>query len=205
MRLSGRKRRVSDRSCGALARRRESSRRRPFAGPSCCDARCLARCHAIPRLIARAMDRRARPAADADRYFASRIAARTPASSMALDSARSGVARASWSVPARSPKKAAASDRPTALPCRMTTRLQAHQGSARCGLRRCVASRGGAAPPLTPGQRLGIPSPTRRGAPGSDRREPPSPGQLRGALARVPHAERQATKEGTPGEAPPSI
>jgi hypothetical protein len=51
-------------------------------------------------------------------YLASRIAARTPASRMASDSTRSGVARASCSLPARSPKKAAASARPTALPCR---------------------------------------------------------------------------------------
>ena len=52
------------------------------------------------------------------RYFASRIAARTPASRMASDSARSGVARASCSVPARSPKSAAASGRLTSSPRR---------------------------------------------------------------------------------------
>jgi hypothetical protein len=62
-----------------------------------------------------------------------------PASRMASDSARSGVVRASCSVPARSPKRAAASARLTTL-CLdvMTARLRARRGSARCATRRRV-------------------------------------------------------------------
>jgi hypothetical protein len=52
------------------------------------------------------------------RYFASWSAARIPASRSAVDSARSGVVRASCSVPARRPKKAPASARVTFLPFR---------------------------------------------------------------------------------------
>jgi hypothetical protein len=67
-------------------------------------------------------------------YSASRGAARTPAFRMASDSARSGVARASCSVPDRSPSMAAASARPMALPCLSDSRPGEHRAGLICVL-----------------------------------------------------------------------